>query len=221
MAEHERPRPVRNSSGLADPVAIHESFNGPGKRSGEERLMLAVLRDAIECFQQHALSNHPVDQERFKRAQSWIFAKNTSWFFSFENICETLKIDPGYIRKRLSAWKEAKCRSTVFYGGCSMLLREHPLISHQGFHSWPPAWTWVGGMPNQSPRGEVGTLREVHASKTRPKRCFLRMAYQGASYLGCLLIDDTTFCAQIVNLLQTCLNRSLLEIGSIDLSQFL
>ncbi len=37
--------------------------------------------------------------------------KDGDWFFSFENVCETLGFYPDYIRHGLLAWKEAKHRS--------------------------------------------------------------------------------------------------------------
>src|SRR5262245_38296511 len=204
MADHARP--LRTSRGLfspADLVSIDESFTGGVTRSGEEKLMLAVLRDAVGCFQENALSEYPWQQKLFQQVQDWILDKNQKWFFSFENICETLELDPDYIRRGLHAWKKAQhtrsdpknfnnfepipksrsgniTHSKIAYSteAIPMLFRDHPLISHRGIHSWPPAWTWIGGMQNQSPQGEIGILREVHTSKIQPNnRCFLRVYY--------------------------------------------
>jgi hypothetical protein len=36
-----------------------------------------------------------------------------------------------------------------------MLLRDHPLMSYRGLPSWPPAWTWIGGLDNKRPQGEM------------------------------------------------------------------
>ena len=72
-----------------------------------------------------------------------------------------------------------------------MLLRDHPLFKHRGVPSWPPTWTWVSGTDNKQPIGEIGILRDVYRSKIEPAdRCFLYMDFNGASYLGCLLIDE-------------------------------
>ena len=69
-----------------------------------------------------------------------------------------------------------------------MLLRDHPLFNHRGVPSWPPAWTWVSGLDNKHPRGEIGFLRDVHPSNIQPAdRCFIYMDFDGASYIGCLL----------------------------------
>jgi hypothetical protein len=95
------------SNGPTDPV-VYEQFFANGIRGGEERLMLAVLEDAVECFQKHVLAQHVWEKELFQEAQDWIMDENTGWYFSFENICETLQLNPDYIRRGLLAWKEAK-----------------------------------------------------------------------------------------------------------------
>ena len=103
-----------------------------------------------------------------------------------------------------------------------MLLRDHPLMTYRGLRSWPPAWLWTYRGKNNHVRGEVGILREVVLSKINPAdRCFLHIDDEGSSYIGCLLIADQTFCAQIVKLLQDCSNRSIAEVGSLDLSHTL
>jgi hypothetical protein len=98
------------------------------------------------------------------------------------------------------------------------LLRDHPLMSYKGNRSWPPSWTWTGGLEDRNPRGEIGILWQVVPSNTVPAdRCFLYMHHEGSSYVGCLLIDDTAFCSEIMKLLQDCCNRPIAEIGSLDL----
>lgn len=100
-----------------------------------------------------------------------------------------------------------------------MRLREHPLMTYRGLRSWPPTWTWVGGSDNRYPTGEVGILKEVKPSRIEPAdRIFLHIEYEGASYIGCLLIDDRPFCLQIAALLQRSCGRALNEVGEIDLS---
>src|SRR4030095_12412742 len=94
----------------SDPV-VFEQFFKHAIRGGEERLMLAVLQDAIECFQANALSEQPWEKKLFQEAENWIVEKNTDWFFSFDNICETLQLNPGYIRRGLLVWKQAKRKS--------------------------------------------------------------------------------------------------------------
>ena len=67
------------------------------------------------------------------------------------------------------------------------------------------------------PKGELGTLRAVFPKRGQAKRCFLLSRYEESFYLGCLLFDDEVFCRKITQLLQGCRNRSITEIGSLDL----
>jgi hypothetical protein len=103
-------RPLRidgGSFGPADPVVIEQFFKN-GIHGGEERLMLAVLQDAVECFQDYVLAQYVWEKKLFREAEDWIYEKNTDWLFSFENICETLQLNSDYIRRGLLVWKEAK-----------------------------------------------------------------------------------------------------------------
>ena len=100
-----------------------------------------------------------------------------------------------------------------------MQLRDHPLMSYHGTRNWPPVWVWIDGREEKCAKGEVGILRSVFLSKLqRADRCFLMIFYEGSSYLGCLLFDDGMFCRQITKLLQGCCNRSIAEIGRLNLS---
>jgi hypothetical protein len=78
---------------------------------GEKELMMAVLQDAVECFQAYVLATKPREKRLFQEAEDWILEKNSDCFFSFENICENLQLHPDYIRKGLLRWKETKLNS--------------------------------------------------------------------------------------------------------------
>src|SRR5262245_22786992 len=99
-----------------------------------------------------------------------------------------------------------------------MLLREHPLMTYKGTGSWPPVWVWRHG--NESnPKGEVGILHDAVLSKVPPNStCFLIMEHLGAEYIGALLLDDRAFCHQVMELLKAHCNRSIAEIGGLDVS---
>jgi hypothetical protein len=96
-----------DSFGDADPVVIEQFFKN-GIYRGEERLMLAVLKDAVECFQDYVLAQDVSEKKLFQDVEDWILEKNSDWLFSFENICETLQLNPDYIRRGLLVWKETK-----------------------------------------------------------------------------------------------------------------
>jgi hypothetical protein len=95
-------------------------------------------------------------------------------------------------------------------------------MSYRVVRNWPLSWTWLDGVENKYPGGEIGTLKSVLLSKLkRANRCFLLIQHEGSSYLGCLLFDDLAFCKSITRVLQFCCNRSIAEIGGIDVSYFL
>jgi hypothetical protein len=97
-----------------------------------------------------------------------------------------------------------------------MLLRDHPLMRYRGIPNWPPTWIWIDGREDKCPKGEIGILKTVLLPKMHPNRCFMLIFYDESSYMGCLLFDDPVFCTQIAKLLQDCRNRSITEIGSLD-----
>lgn len=73
----------------------------------ERVLMLAVLRDGVSCFQDHVGARHKAKRSLHREAEEWILAKDRSYLFSFENLCEALGYDPDYMRAGLCRWKEA------------------------------------------------------------------------------------------------------------------
>jgi hypothetical protein len=92
-----------------DIVVSEKSFEG--NRIGEEKLMVAVLENAIKCFQKYAPGHDHWEKRLFQEVEDWILKKNSEWLYSFENICETLQLNADYIRKGLRVWKEAKRKS--------------------------------------------------------------------------------------------------------------
>jgi len=72
----------------------------------EQELMLAVLEEAVTCFQKYFAARDKIGTRLFCEAEEWILLPGKSgWFFSFDNICETLDLDPGYIRGGLQRWR--------------------------------------------------------------------------------------------------------------------
>jgi hypothetical protein len=72
----------------------------------EKKLMLAILEDAISCYQSN-LTAHSVRGKRFfEETKSWIVAVGSDWIFSFENVCEALGFNPQYVRQGLLRWAE-------------------------------------------------------------------------------------------------------------------
>ena len=87
------------------PEQFFEGARRSSRTSGEKALMLAVLEDAIRCFQGHLRTPRSKPRLLSRRAEAWIRAVDDEWPFSFNNICETLGVDPSALRAALVAWK--------------------------------------------------------------------------------------------------------------------
>lgn len=85
-------------------------------REGEERLMLAVLENAVEYFQKYVLARKPSGKQLFRDAEDWFLNKDSEALYSFENICDTLGFHPDHIRKGLLVWKEARIKTSSLEG---------------------------------------------------------------------------------------------------------
>jgi hypothetical protein len=70
----------------------------------EKRLMLAILEDAINCFQDNLPAQSLRRRRLFEEAEEWIVEADGDWVFSFENICEALGFNPAYVRQGLLRW---------------------------------------------------------------------------------------------------------------------
>ena len=103
-------------------------------REGEERLMLAVLENAVEYFQKYVLARNPRGKQLFQEAEEWFLDKENEALYSFENICDTFGFHPDHIRKGLMVWKEAKLQLSSVdprHAVCPKLARnrvKHPSI---------------------------------------------------------------------------------------------
>lgn len=71
----------------------------------EIRLMLAVMEDAVATYQRYATEPGRRNRRLFEEAESWINSTDTSWPYSFENICAALRFEPETLRKGLHSWR--------------------------------------------------------------------------------------------------------------------
>jgi hypothetical protein len=72
----------------------------------EKVLMLALLEDAIICFQDYLGTDCKRKMALFQDAETWILDDDTSYIFSFVNICDVLGFDASYLREGLVRWKK-------------------------------------------------------------------------------------------------------------------
>ena len=88
------------------PAQFFAAFRRAGGLERERLLMLAVLEDAIDCYQKFAHARDPRGTQMFDEAREWVSSSDRSWLFSFENICDTLEINAEYVRRGLRDWRE-------------------------------------------------------------------------------------------------------------------
>ena len=93
--------------------------------SSEQRLLLAVLADAINVLGDYLASPNPLKRKSFYEASSWVFAPGITSPLSFDHVCDALGMDVKSARKRLSG--------LVSEGGSSLLrLRPKETTRKQG-----------------------------------------------------------------------------------------
>ena len=81
-----------------------------GAHEPERRLVVAVLEDAVDCFQKHIRAHDDKARQLFLDAEEWISSEDRSWPFSFENVCDLLQINPEYLRRGLIAWRDRQLK---------------------------------------------------------------------------------------------------------------
>lgn len=89
--------------GMAQPEAMLpvQYFGARRKQAPEQRLMMAVLRDAFDCVEKYRFAANDHGRRLFREAERWFLAKETHWPYSFESICSVLDLDANAVRMRL------------------------------------------------------------------------------------------------------------------------
>lgn len=95
--------------GLFEPdVLIADQFIAARRRraalSSEKRLMLAVLENALDYYRKYIAATDRIGRGLFIEAAEWIQSTSSEDIFSFENISETLDINPAYFRRGVAVW---------------------------------------------------------------------------------------------------------------------
>ena len=92
---------VSSSLTQADIILPSQHFGSPRKQAPEQRLMMAVLHDALDCLNKHRFATDSRGRRLFHETKQWFLAKGTEWPYSFECICGVLDLDPDAVRQRL------------------------------------------------------------------------------------------------------------------------
>ena len=88
------------------PSQYFAALKRKGQHEPERRLAIAVLQDAVDCYQKHLRARDRKARQLFVDAEEWITSDDRTWPFSFDNVCDLLQISPEYLRRGLAVWKE-------------------------------------------------------------------------------------------------------------------
>jgi hypothetical protein len=97
-------------SDVLAPEQFAETFRRKEYLEPEKALLLAVLEDAINCFIEYHAAEDRVGKGRFQEAEEWIMHTGNDWFFSYDNVCELLGLNPEYLRQGLRQCSTKKIR---------------------------------------------------------------------------------------------------------------
>jgi len=92
------------------PSQFFERLHSRATVHPEQRLMLAVLADAVTVFQRYADGSTARARRRFAEAAEWFLSTGSDGPFTFTNVCDALALDPDYIRRGLNLWRR-QCAS--------------------------------------------------------------------------------------------------------------
>jgi hypothetical protein len=103
MEHTEREVDATDLLGLTDVILPSQFFGamGGGGLCSEQRLMLAVLVDAINILQGWNSMGSARKRRTFAEAAQWVLMRGTNYPFSFDSVCDALNIDSKVLRQRL------------------------------------------------------------------------------------------------------------------------
>ncbi len=94
------------------PAQYLETIRRENHLDPEKMLMLAVLEDGVICFQKYISTRDEKEKRLLSEAEEWLLMEQNGedWLFSFDNVCETLGLNSGYIREGLLRWRHHRLR---------------------------------------------------------------------------------------------------------------
>jgi hypothetical protein len=114
------------------------------RATGERLLLIALLQDAINCFQKYLFATRARSRRLFREAEGWIMDtaqrpqdEGMHPYFSFEQTCCFLGLDPGYVRGELLRWRQRqldKARQPVHESPGGPLPSQRPPTSNHNGH---------------------------------------------------------------------------------------
>jgi hypothetical protein len=74
----------------------------------EKKLMLAILEDAIACYQKYLFARDSKGKALFHEAEEWVEDAHAEGVFAFDHVCEALGLNPDYLRRGITEWKNSE-----------------------------------------------------------------------------------------------------------------
>jgi hypothetical protein len=90
---------------IVTPQQYYDSRRDDSAIAPVKRLMMAILEDALRCFQNNSDARSGPRKRLFAEAEQWLCADKGTGPFSFETVCETLGIEPQFLRSGLRDWR--------------------------------------------------------------------------------------------------------------------
>jgi hypothetical protein len=104
MGTDARLTPALTSASTLDAQdSLVTNLNRLSYQRGEERLMLAILKDAVDCIERYGYGQRTGSRPEYEAALAWVRTRDSVWLFSFENICLELDLNPDRLRSSLTS----------------------------------------------------------------------------------------------------------------------
>src|ERR1700730_2645294 len=91
---------------LLTPEQYYDSRRDDSRIAPVKRLMTARLGAALRCFLNKADAKSGPRKRIFAEAEQWLCGEDGDGPFSFETVCETLGIEPSFLRGGLRQWRD-------------------------------------------------------------------------------------------------------------------
>jgi hypothetical protein len=77
-----------------------------GDFPAEQRLLFAVLEDAVHCFQANLFARTVRRQQAFEEAEQWLLEPEMDATVTLEYVCDVFGFDAEYVRTGLRQWRD-------------------------------------------------------------------------------------------------------------------
>ncbi len=106
------------------PEQYYDSRRDDSEIRPVKKLMMAILEDALRCFQNNAEARNGSRKRLFEEAEQWLCGEGGEGPFSFEMVCETLGIEPEFLRTGIKEWRRQQLEGTSTH----RLARRSPVV---------------------------------------------------------------------------------------------